>query len=94
MMVMVLPQPDVRKLEQMHPLGPHLQHFGGRTIRSGVRVRHRPFELSACGNRAWDLGLGAEMVERRPKNVLGEAAQVLSSPDRREELSEREATVD
>lgn len=32
------------------------------------------------------------MVEGRPKNVLGEAAQGLSSPDRQEELSERPAT--
>lgn len=80
MMVMVLLQPDVRKLEQMHPLGPHLQFIGGRTIRSEVRVRRRPSELSACGNRARNLGLTAEKVEGRPANVLGEAAQDFSSP--------------
>lgn len=79
-MVMVLLQPDVRKLEQMHPLGLHLQLVGGRTISSAVRVRRRPSELSACGNRAQNLGFGAEMVEGCPKNVLGEAAQDLSSP--------------
>lgn len=79
MMVMVLLQPDVRKLERMHPLGAHLQLVGGRTISSAVRVRRRPSELSACGNRARNLGLRAEMVEGCSKNVLGEAAQDLSS---------------
>ena len=66
-MVMVLMQPDVRKLEQMHPLGPHLQLFGGRTISSGVRVRCRPSELSAYGNRAQNLGLSAAIVHGHPK---------------------------
>ena len=74
MMVMVTLQPDIRRLEQMHPLRPHLQLFGGRTIISGVRVRRSPSELSAHGNRAWNLGLSLGMVEGRPKHVLGEEA--------------------
>lgn len=47
-------------------------------------MRHGASELSACGNGAGNVGLSTERVEGRPKHVLGEAAQDLSSHDRRE----------